>query len=246
MNAVEVLPKEQIDELKQALPVLPFAKIETQVQLNQAVELRGEAKKRLQKVEDFFNPRIDQAHKLHKGLLADKKLIADPIQRVHDTCKNMMDAHARAEADRIAAEQRKLDEEARQQAEDAARKEREAAQRALAEARKAGDAEAKKAAERQAEEARQKVKDIASGATVIQSSVTVQAQSATNVSVQVKWSADDTVDLIALVRAAGRDTNLLPYLLPNMVALNKVMSATKGQIVIPGVRAISKTITAQR
>lgn len=57
------------------------------------------------------------------------------------------------------------------------------------------------------------------------------------------WSAE-VGNLHELVKAAAADASLLPYLLPNMPALNQLARGTGGEFNIPGVVAVSENVVA--
>lgn len=63
------------------------------------------------------------------------------------------------------------------------------------------------------------------------------------ISHRVVWHAE-VGDLHALVKAAATDTRLLPYLLPNMPALNQLARGTGGGFNVPGVLAVSENVVA--
>lgn len=65
-------------------------------------------------IDDTYDPRIEEAHKLHKNLLADKKRFTSPLDQAETVYKDKMgarirfeEAEARAEAERVAEAQRK-------------------------------------------------------------------------------------------------------------------------------------------
>jgi len=74
-------------------------------------------KGQIKAVKDFFDPRIDQANKLHKGLIADRAVFETPLKGAQGVIEGKVSGY-------IAAEQEKARKEAERQAEEA-RKEHE-------------------------------------------------------------------------------------------------------------------------
>lgn len=87
-----------------------------------AVALAGEAAGTVKKLEDFFDPNIATAYKLHKDLVAQKKRVIDPALQAKSIAKAKANAWMAAEEEKRLAEQRRLQAEA----DERARQEREA------------------------------------------------------------------------------------------------------------------------
>lgn len=196
------------------------------------------------KIADFFRGDIDKAHELHKSLLAKMKQVeAKPIE-VEAACKNLLTAWQVAEQARIRKAQEEADRKAQEEANRTARLQAiEAARLAAAEAKAAGD---KKAAEL----ARKEAEAIKAGTVQIVAApvASVAVESATKLegaSLRETWSAEVT-DLAALCKAVGAGKVGTEYVEANMTALNGVARATKGGVMIPGVKMVKKYATASR
>jgi hypothetical protein len=77
-----------------------------------AIALAGHAAGTVKKLEDFFDPNIATAHKLHKDLVAQKKKVIEPAQQAKDIAKSKALAWQQAEEEKRLAEQRRLQAEA--------------------------------------------------------------------------------------------------------------------------------------
>jgi len=241
-----IVKPEDIEQLKKMLPAIPYRVIERVEQAKDVSMWRQRADQGLKRVEEVFGPAVEAAYQAHKKIVALKKRAAAPFEEVKRLTMQMHADWQRREEERIAAEQRRLDEEARLKAQEAARVEAEHQKAILAEAKAKNDAAAAKAAREAVANAKQMQKDIASGLMPVTSGVVVQAQEVAGLSGFTKWSADLNVDMRVLVQAAAAQPVLLMYLLPNQKALDSAMSSTKGQAVIPGVRPMKKFVSTQR
>lgn len=77
-----------------------------------AIVLAGRAAKTVKALEEFFDPNIATAHKLHKDLVAQKKRVLEPAQLAKDIAKGKALAWQQAEEEKRQAEQRRLQAEA--------------------------------------------------------------------------------------------------------------------------------------
>ena len=75
--------------------------------------------------------------------------------------------------------------------------------------------------------------------------VTVQQPEVLGVSIRTTWTAEIT-DLLALVKACADGSQPLTQLLPNMPVLRAQAKALKGELRIPGVRAVAEEGIAAR
>jgi len=161
-------------------------------------------------------PAVDAAHKAHKAALAHFKELDEPLGKKEREYRNLLaDYRQRLEKER-AAEQRKLDEDAKK--------------KALAEANKEGD--------------KRLVKDIEKGTVPVASTVVVETPKAEGVSYRSKYTAR-IVDEQALVKAVAAGKQPWGYITINTSALDKLMQATKGQAEVPGVVAVEDKVVVK-
>lgn len=197
------------------------------------------------KIADTFRPRIQQAHELHKGLLADERRFLGPVldaerlvrgrcatyeQAVEDQRK-AAEAAARREQERLEAEER-----ARVAAEQK-RLQAEAEERRLAEAAKAEEAGDKATAERLI--SAPVVVPAVAPRPVFVPPPSIAAPKAEGYSSRDAWSAEVT-NLMALVKAVAAGKAPLSYLKADEVALNGVARALKNAMNVPGVKAVQR------
>lgn len=165
------------------------------------------------RIADFFKPDIEKAHQLHKSLISKMNQVDTEPAKAEMTYRRMLSDWNEQERRRIAEEQRKLDEKARKDAMKVAKKE--------------GD-------EKLAEQ-------IQNGKVPVVSMKTPEPiQKTEGISTREYWKAE-VQDLMALVKAVASGKASIEYLTPNMQVLNKIVSATKGNISIPGVIARKET-----
>lgn len=93
-------------------------------------------KDQIKAVKEFFDPRIDQANKLHKGLIADRGVFEVPLKGAQSVIEQKIGVY-------VAAEQKKLREEAQRREDEERRKH----EQAVARAAKSMDALLEKAGE---------------------------------------------------------------------------------------------------
>jgi len=207
------------------------------------------------RVNDFFDPMIESAHKTWKSALAQKATFADPLKSAEATTKHKALAW-QAEQERIRqAEQRRLQAEAderarkeREKQEAAARLQREkeeAARRAEEDARRqaqaATDAKAREAALREAEKRRAEAEAAAAKAAVREDAATVVVAPVVHVaSVTPKIKGQSTA---TVWKARVTHIDLVPreYLIVNDQALQAFARATKGAVKLPGVEMYQET-----
>lgn len=240
----------------QARPALTA--VQTAEQAQEVAGYLTRIKEVRKKIADFFRGDIDKAHELHKSLLAKMKQVEAGPVAAEAQCKNLLTAWQVAEQTRIRKLQEEADRKAQEEADkkaqaaaiEQAKLDAEAAKRAQEAAKAEGDKKALAEAKREAEEAKARAVALKAGtvqvvaAPVTSVSVWTSAKIA-GASLRATWSAE-VVDLVALCRWIGTGKNGTMYVQADMPALNKVMIATKGQMVIPGVRAVEKFATASR
>lgn len=111
-------------------------------------------------------------------------------------------------------------------------------------ARKQAEEEALAAALSAEAEGEEEIAEIIISAPVVAPIVTVQRQSPAPTRLTAGrsvWSAE-VVDLGALVKAASANPSLLAFLLPNLPALNKMATAMKSSMNVPGVKAVERRV----
>jgi colicin import membrane protein len=222
-----------------------------------AANFTKEIKSAQKKVDAFFDPVIESAHKTWKATLAQKATFSDPLKQAEAAVKGKQIAW-QAEQERIRqAEQRRLQAEAderarkeREKAEAAARlqREKEAAARAEQERQERLAAQAKNEVERQraagAAEAARKVAEAAAAkadakaeaaAAVVAPVVNVAsvAPEVKGQSIRRTWKAK-LVSLSALAGLSAGDVRL-SFLAFDESAANRFAAATKGAVAVPGV-----------
>jgi hypothetical protein len=158
-------------------------------------------------IEVRIGPVRDSAHQTWKGLIALIKEIDEKPAKVEDACRRLLKDWKDKEDERVRAEQRKLDEQARAAA--------------AAEAKAEGDAKLAKAIE-------------SGKVAVVSSQVVAPVAKVAGVSQTITYKAEVT-NLGALVNAAAVGKAPLEWLLPNEQALNALARATKGTATVPGV-----------
>ena len=183
----------------------------------------------LKKVDDFFDPNIKTAHKLHKDLVAQKKTVTEPNLQLKGALNGgILGFDERKEQERIKLQR---------VAEEAQRKADEESRLATAvEMEKAGATE---------EEVQQTLNTpVATIAPV----VAPVYQKASGVAVKVTWSAqmkgeaDGTTyekSMRDLCAAIGCGDQPVPYCEPNLTALSQIARAQHEAMNIPGVKAVA-------
>lgn len=170
------------------------------------------------KVKELTGPGIKRWHEGHRAALDAERKWLEPVTKVETACRGMLGDWQEAEQRRQREEQARLDREARQEA--------------LRQAREAGDKETHQAV-------------LKREIPVVSTQAAAPVQRVTGVSTREYWTAEVT-DLKALVKAVASGACPLTYIEGNAKALNATMRASKGQMQIPGVRAVRKTGIAAR
>jgi len=186
--------------------------IQSNEQATDVAQARQIIQTRIKNIENLLRPNIKKADDLHKGLVAQlKQALVRPLQ-MQAQANDLLSAWTRAEQERVAAEQRRLDDEERK----------------------------KQAAQAKADGDKVLAKKITEGKVAVASTqVAAPVAKVAGVAMVETWSAEVS-DLLTLVKAVAAGKEPLSYLEANTVALNGAARATKGQIQIPGVRMVSK------
>ena len=184
----------------------------------------------IKEVKDTFDPICDAANRAHKEATAKRAKFLDPLQDAYRSVKGLMAAWD-AEQERIRMEeQRRLAEIARKEAEE----------RAILEAI-AAEEEAKRNGAT-AEEAEEEAAAIIEQPVYVPPVVVPKAvPKVQGVSYRELWSAE-CFDVKALCRAIGEGRASTEYVSPNMPALNRVATALKSTMNVPGCRAVMRRV----
>jgi predicted nucleic acid-binding protein len=120
MQTIELIEvnTDRIVEEQSALQQAAGLDVIDQETYNQAAELTKAVKSLLKEVDSEFNEPVNQAHKLHKTLLAKKAKYADPLKKLEKDLKSKMTRWYVAEEQRRREEERKAQEEQERQAEE--------------------------------------------------------------------------------------------------------------------------------
>lgn len=215
-------------------------------------------------INDFFRPAL--AHLADAESTIKRKMLVyqDEQEVLRRAEQARLDAIAKAERDRIAAEQAEIARKAFEEAE-VARKAAEAEQKRLKaiadEAARAGNAAAAKAAQEAAERARISAEEeaqrkaaeaqaesqaMAVVAQVITVPVVAQAATVTGISTRATFKAECT-DLLALVKFIAVNTQYVNLVKANDTAINQMAKAQQAAMKVDGVRVYEeKSIAARR
>lgn len=228
-DLVEVAVQEELE--KEIHPVVATAngiQITSAEQYQYAAAHLTTVKTMQKKVKDeVIEPIMDAKRKLEATRKKFYDMLMAPLDEAEEILKNKQLEYNREQERKRAEEQRRL------QAEADAKAERER-QRLLKEAEKLKTPELKEERLRQAEEVEAPV-------VTVQSEVPkVQGQS-----FRKTWKAEVT-DKKAFVAAALQDENLLAFLEIDMSKLNKLATATKGEISYPGIKFYEEQTLASR
>lgn len=202
-------------------------------------------------IAEQFRPRIQQAHALHKGLVADEKKFLEPVERAERVVRERIALYEQeCERERRALEETARLERERLASEEAARVAalerqlvREAEERQLTQAVAAEAAGDRETAARLLEAP--PVVPVIAPRPVFVPPPAVAAPKAQGVSFRDDWSAE-VVDLLALVKAVASGHQPLALLQANVPALNQMAKALKGSMAVPGIRVTSRRITSVR
>jgi hypothetical protein len=175
-----------------------------------------------QRAEDHHRPSIQAAHKAHQEALKALASINDPLDEAEKVLKKKVGAYI-VEQQRVEALARaKAEAEARRQAEE--ERERELAQ-----------------AEAEGADAEEISAMIAAPLVVAPARVEPAFQQAKGVSVAANWKGEVT-SLGALVKAVAENKASIGLVMPNETAINQLAKATRGTLVIPGIRFFSESV----
>jgi hypothetical protein len=185
----------------------------------------------IKEVKDTFDPICDAANKAHKAATAKRAKYLDPLTSAQKSVKQLMSSYD-AEQERLRREeQRRLEEIARKAEEERLLMEAIAAEEEL------------KAQGLTAEEAKAEAEAIISQPVYVPPVVVPKAvpKMAGGPVYREIWSAEVT-DIKALCRAVAMGQASPECVLANFTALNKMATALKGTLSIPGVRAVSRRV----
>lgn len=170
-----------------------------------------------QEIADTFQPHITRAHESHKALLKEKADAEAPLADAERIAKAALVTYDTEQERQARIEQQRLQAEARRQEEE----------RRLADAvalESAGDVVEAEAL-------------IAAPIEVPVIAVAPTTPKVSGISYRETWGAE-VVDLAALVAYVAAHPQFAALLLPNMPALNGQARSLKGQLQIPGVKAV--------
>jgi hypothetical protein len=175
------------------------------------------------RIDESFDPQINQAHKLHKSLLAEKKKFSDPLEH----SKALI---SRKSADFIGEQERLRREKERERLEAEARAS-EIADKAIGKAEKLIEDGKDKAANAILDKATEETEKILAAAPEIPDKLDT-----IGLTVRENWT-------FSIVDAA-----LIPreYLIPDEKKIGRIVRATKGEANIPGVRVYAEKGIATR
>ena len=176
------------------------------------------------KVDEVFDPVVSAANRAHREAIDAKKKVRDPL--------NIAELHLNNKIKPYRFEMERRQREKEKEIEAALKKQEEESIMAMAlEAENAG-----------AHDAAENI----IGRTVVPMPVILGSPTPkTNVSFTKRWSAH-VYDLTALIRAVAEGKVHQTVIEPNMPELNKIAAALKGNMNIPGVRAVETTGTSTR
>lgn len=193
-------------------------KIIDQSTYNHASALIKEIRKMKSLVKEYHKPIKQKTDMAHKEAVATEKRALDPLDKADDIISE--------ELSRWDVEQERLRKEAQAKADAEAKRLADLAATAEAKAAKANGA------------TQEVVDAILTAPVPVPSPVVLPTfQKADGLSTRKTWAAELS-DIKALCRAVAEGKASPEYVLPNMVALNKLASAMKTTFNIPGVRAV--------
>lgn len=230
MQEVNALPLKteptiENEQKSSALKILEQAKL---LSINNATDYDGAAaftkqvKSLSKRIEDYWSPLKKSAHTSWKSLVAREKELLSPLEQAESEVKKKM-----------AAYQRKVQEEERAARLLAEKLKREEAERLLVEAEKAAD------------EGREMESEILfAQAEIIETStpaVQIQAPTAKGISTRTMYKARIINDKLVPVEVAG--VTIRPV---DLSAINKLAQASKGKIQIPGIEIYTEDSVSVR
>lgn len=185
----------------------------------------------IKEVKDTFDPICDATNKAHKAATAKRAKYLDPLTTAYKSVKSLMEAWDREQERIRKAEEARLAEIARKEEED----------RQLAEAIAAEEAAKESGAT--PEEAAQVAEAVMTETVYVPPVVIPKAvpKLSGGPVFQERWAAEVT-DLRALCRAVAEGKASTECVTGNMVVLNRMATALKSTMSIPGVRAYSRRV----
>lgn len=213
-------------EIVSALPA-----ITTAAEYIRIGDLWKEGRALLKEIDDGYDDLIKAAHKLHKDAVAKKAKYYNPVDGAVRAAKSLMSSWDAEQERKRREEEARLAEIARKQAEEQALLDAIAAEEE-AKANGATKEEAKK-------EADAIIAEPVYVAPVVLPKATPKLQGGPVY--REVWSAE-CVDVVVLCRAVSEGKASRECVLPNMPALNKMATALKNTMNIPGIRAVSRRV----
>jgi len=197
--------------------------VQDQESLTAANAFLQDIKRMAAQIAATFDPQIATAHKLHRSLIEEKKKFTDPLDLAEKLVKPKIAAYL-VEQERIKREAA----EKRAKAEEDARK---LAEKAVAKAEKLEEKGEPEKAAAVIEQAFKTVEAITDAAPVVP-----EAPETNGLSLRTEWKFVIT------------DVNKIPreYMVPDEVAIRRVVKALKDKANIPGVRVYSEAALTQR
>lgn len=190
-----------------------------------AVDKRTAATNWLKNAEEFFDPAISDAHRLHAKLLAQKKSVVEPTQTAIRRINSALIDWDREQERLRLQRQREIEEQARKEAEE----------QRLADA-----------IQMEEQGAPAEVVEAMIEAPIVSHTPVVAAptyEKSKSVVYRDNWGGTCD-DLFALVKAVAKDKSKLGLLQVNQPALNQMARALKDNFAIPGCRAVNNKIAA--
>jgi Fe2+ transport system protein B len=184
----------------------------------------------IKEVKDTFDPICDAANKAHKAATAKRAQYLDPLQDAYKSVKGLMSAWDQEQERLRLAEQRRLEEIARKEAEE----------RALQEAI-AAEEEAKRNGATQEEAEQEAAAIIDEPVYVPPVEVQKTVPKVQGIVYRETWSAE-CFDIKALCKGVAEGRVSPECVMPNMPVLNKLATGLKSTMAVPGCRAISRRV----
>lgn len=229
MNLTETEVKQSVS---QALMIAQNRIVQSNEDYQEAGNARRYIKDALSKISDYWTPKKDQAHKLHKSLVAAEKEMKEPLEKADKTITARMEEYRREveRQQREAQEAQRKAEEARHRAEEEAR--RLAEEAAQKEELDDDDVEILQIAQAELEQAESLVDSV---------DYLPMETKADGISVRKKWKARVVKEYQVPIAVAG--ITIRPI---DQSALNKLAALSKGNCECPGVEFYQEETTAVR
>ena len=198
------------------------AKIETEPQLKAVNEAKLGIRKLRNKIKDVFEPLKKSAYESYKGIMDQWKNIEAPVLEAEKSCDRLLSDYF--------AEQRRIREEAEKKRQEEIRRQREEEERRLQEAMKAE-------AEGDQEKAEQIINEVAEQEVNQKPTVIIPEKPKLD---NVYSRKDYDFEIV--------DEGQIPrqYMIPNEILIRKIVRASQGKIVIPGIKIIVKETVVTR